>query len=133
MPNSIEAKQRAIKARREAEAKLHKMRISSTEKSIAQCEAEIEKAQRIIENKAYGLIGNILLGAAAFIAVIGVILRLVSDVDVALVAWIIAAVVLGISIYLNTKTSFAEDRLRKNMVIMKKKRSALSELKNRHS
>ena len=132
MPNSIEAKQRAIKARREAEAKLHKMRISSTEKSIAQCEAEIEKAQRIIENKAYGLIGNILLGAAAFIAVIGVILRLVSDVDVALVAWIIAAVVLGISIYLNTRTSFAEDRLRKNMVIMKKKRSALSELKNRH-
>lgn len=132
MPNSIEAKQRAIKARREAEAKLHKMRISSTEKSIAQCEAEIEKAQRIIENKAYGLVGNILLGAAAFIAVIGVILRLVSDVDVALVAWIIAAVVLGISIYLNTRTSFAEDRLRKNMVIMKKKRSALSELKNRH-
>lgn len=132
MPNSIEAKQRAIKARREAEAKLYKMRISSTEKSIAQCEAEIEKAQKIIENKAYGLIGNILLGAAAFIAVIGVILRLVSDVDVALVAWIIAAVVLGISIYLNTRTSFAEDRLRKNMVIMKKKRSALSELKNRH-
>lgn len=132
MPNSIEAKQRAIKARREAEAKLHKMRVSSTEKSIAQCEAEIEKAQRIIENKAYGLIGNILLGAAAFIAVIGIILRLVSDVDVALVAWIIAAVVLGISIYLNTRTSFAEDRLRKNMVIMKKKRSALSELKNRH-
>lgn len=133
MPSSIEAKQRAVKARREAEAKLHKMRISSTEKSIAQCEAEIEKAQKIIENKAYGLFGNILLGAAAFIAAIGAVLRITSDVDIALVTWIIAAIVLGISIFLNTRTSFAEDKLRKNMVIMKKKRSALSELKNRHS
>lgn len=132
MPSSIEAKKRAIEARREAEEKLHKMRVSSTEKTIAQCEAEIEKAQKIIENKAYDLFGNILLGVAAFVAVVGIVLRLVGNVDATLVMWAVATVMLGLSIFLNSRASFAEKKLRSNMAIMKKKRMALSELKNRH-
>jgi len=132
MPKSIEQKKRELQARRETEARKHQMRVALTEKSIAECEAEIEKAKTIIENKAYGTIGNYLLGVAMFFSLGGAVSYMIGMADYALIAWIIAGAILAGSLFMNTRPLFAEERLRRNMVILKKKRAALSELKNRH-
>lgn len=132
MPKSIEQKKRELQARREAEARKHQMRVALTEKSIAECEAEIEKAKTIIENKTYGTIGNYLFGVAMFFSLGGAVSHLIGMTDYALIAWIIAGAILAGSLFMNTRPLFAEERLRRNMVILKKKRAALSELKNRH-
>ena len=127
-------KQAANKAKREMEAKRKELQTELAGKKIAECNAKIAKAEKVLESeKTYDLIAKIALGACAFMLILSFVIFLIGlGVDALLVPMIAAFLIICISIFFQAKPNFAKKEIRDNKKRIKKIRQELYAVKNRH-
>lgn len=125
-------KRSASQARREAEKKKRELETQRIEEKLAECDAEIRKAEKSIQNgKTYDLFGRITLMAAVALLVITITLAFTGLVtmDKIIVPMLVSWAILVISVYFQSKTLLAESKYRKYTSQKQDLRQAL--LKNR--
>lgn len=127
-------KQAANKAKREMEAKRKELQTELAGKKIAECNAKIAKAEKVLESeKAYDLIAKIAVVAFAFmLAISAAVFFMGLGADAVLVPMIIAFVIVCISIFFQAKPGFAKKTIHDNKKRIKKIRQELYAVKNRH-
>ena len=132
--SEIRKKQSAAKAKREMEAKKKELQEALAGKKIAECNAKIAKAEKVLEGeKAYDLIAKIALVAFAFMLAISAAVFFIGlGANAVLVPMIIAFVIVCISIFFQTKPDFAKKKIRDNKKRITKIRQELYAVKNRH-
>lgn len=129
----IRQRQAAAKARREAEAKKKELQAELAGKKIAECNARIEKAKKILDSEsAYNLVGRIALWFFCFMIVVIVTMFFVGlDADSILIPMFIAMGIIGISIFFQTRAEFAKKMIRDNTNEITKIRRELYAAKKR--
>ena len=126
-------KQSIAKAKREAEAKKREIKSLKLGEKISECDAEILKAKKTIENgQKYELVGmiSLWLSTAMVVLVITVSVLGIAEAEKLLVPMIIAWIILCISIFFQTRPLFAESSRRKNLARKRRLRQELYETKN---
>ena len=131
----MQKRQSTIKARREAEVLKKKLEEERAGKKIAECDAQIKKAEKTLESRrVYDLLGTVSLWLAAGLLLVAIMLAVGGLINAwnIVIPMIISLVILSISVYFQTLPLFAEQKIRHANTRKKEVRQALLAKKNRH-
>ena len=128
----MQRRQSAAEMRREIEEKKRQGENERARAIIAECDSEIEKAQRILENKTYDTIAKISLIAILMIIFLTVGLMMAGfGRSTLLVMMILEFIILGVSVFFQSIPIFAEKKLHDCTKKLREAKNVLSKNKSR--
>ena len=127
-------KKSAAKARREAEKLKERLERERFDKKIAECDLEIKKAEKKLENQTtYNMIGKVTLLAALIFLIMTIVMKLTDAISIEsfIALMLVSFITLSLSVYFQSIALFAEATIRASSS-RKRDLKVLLNRKNRH-